>query len=100
MNVRHAYVAGFALTIGTITYYDVKTCKTLPWPPRIVASALVFGILDLFSILSPELAGIVAIGIVLASLVNKGFTSNCDHAQATTQAYEFQTIKGQGGILQ
>lgn len=91
MNRQHLYMAAFVVTLGIITVFEVKDCHDLPWPPRIVATAIVFGMLDLFSILAPELAGVVTIGIVLGALVNKGFSASCDHHQATLQAYSTDT---------
>jgi hypothetical protein len=73
MNLRNAYLISFALAVTIISYYDVHTCHRLPWPPRIVLTGLVFAMLDLFSLVSPELAGVIAVGVVLALIVNKGF---------------------------
>lgn len=97
MNARHGFLAGWAITIGTITYFDIKDCHDLPWPPRFIASAIVFGMIDLFATVNAELAGIIAIGIVLAALVNKGFTSDCTHTNATVQTSQFDSLQGQGG---
>ncbi len=87
MGGRKFFLAGFAITVGMITWGDFSKCSSLPWPPRIVAAAMVFAILDLFSALSEELAGVIAIGIVLAAIVNKGFATDCQHSEATAQAY-------------
>lgn len=92
MNMKHGMIAGWAITVGMIVYGDITTCKTIPWPPRIVAAALVFGMLDIFSVISEELAGVVAIGIVLAAIVNKGFATNCNHAGGTVQPASYQTL--------
>jgi len=73
MNVRNAYLVAFALAIIIIAYYDVHTCHRLPWPPRIIMTGLVFAMLDLLSLANQELAGVIAVGIVLALIVNKGF---------------------------
>jgi len=73
MNLRNAYLAAFALAVIIIAYYDVHTCHRLPWPPRIILTGLVFAMLDLFSLVSQELAGVIAVGVVLALIVNKGF---------------------------
>lgn len=93
MNPKHMFLAGFAITVGMITYGDVSKCHDVPWPPRIVATALVFGLLDLFSVVSEELAGVVAIGVVLASIVNKGFASDCQHAGATIQPASYTSLQ-------
>ena len=70
-------MGGFAITLGVITYEEITKCKEPPWPPRIIATGIVFGLLDIFSLVSDELASIMAIGIVAAALVTKGFNPNC-----------------------
>jgi hypothetical protein len=94
MNIKHAYLIAFAITVGIITWGDIKECHEMPWPPRIVAAGLAFGMLDIFSIVSEELSGVIAIGIVLAAIVNKGFTANCQHAEATAQPASYTTLQG------
>lgn len=96
MNIKHAFLAGFAITAGIITWGDISQCHEMPWPPRFVGAALAFGMLDLFSVVSEELAGVIALGIVLAAIVNKGFSTSCDHAEATAQPASYQSL--QGGI--
>lgn len=99
MNQKHFFLVGWVIVVGMIAYGDISKCKQLPWPPRIVAAALVFGLLDLFSALSEELAGIVAIGIVIAAVVNKGFAATCDHAEATAQPASYQSLQTSGDVL-
>lgn len=77
MNPQFLFVGGFVITAGYIAYTDIHDCSELPWPPRIVATGLVFGMLDLFSAMSPELAGITAIGFMLAMIVNGKLHSVC-----------------------
>lgn len=71
MNPRYMYLGGFVITVGVISYYDIAANHELPWPPRIVATGIVFTMLDLFSGFSPELSGVLAIGFMLAMIVNK-----------------------------
>lgn len=77
MNPQLMFVGGFVITAGMIAYWDIHDCHELPWPPRIVATGLVFGMLDLFSIFSQELAGVTAIGFMLAMIVNSKIHSAC-----------------------
>lgn len=100
MNIKHAFLAAFAITIGIITYYDVKQCKQLPWPPRFIAAGLAFGLMDLFSFISEELAGLLALGIVLAAIVNKGFVSDCNHTTTGTGQPATTTFIGGSGTDQ
>jgi hypothetical protein len=93
-------VAGFVITLAIISYSEVSRCKQLPWPPRIIGTGLVFGLLDLFSFVSEELAGVVAIGIVLAAIVNKGFVTNCSHTEAgTTQPPSYKSLQNAAGTI-
>lgn len=92
-------IAGFVITVGMITYGDVSKCKTLPWPPRFVAAAIVFGMLDLFSAVNEELPGVIAIGIVLAAIVNKGFAASCEHAGSTAQPASYSSLQTPGQTL-
>lgn len=95
MTFKHTYLIAFMICIGAITYQDVKNCQDMPWPPRIIATGIVFGILDLFSIISEELAAVIALGIVLGFGMNSlpikgvalpGFGPHCDHpCQGTAQ---------------
>lgn len=77
MNPQFMFIGGFVITAGMISYWDIHDCHELPWPPRIVATGLVFGMLDLFSLASPELSGIMAIGFMLAMIVNSKIHSVC-----------------------
>lgn len=80
MNPRFLFMGGFVITVGVISYYEVKECHDLPWPPRIVATGAVFALLDAFSFFSPELSGVIAIGFMLAMVVNTKLNAsvNCD----------------------
>ena len=97
MNAKHFFLAAWAITVGTISYHEIHDCKKAPWPPRIIAAGLVFGLLDLVALASVELGGVLAIGVVLAALVNKGFIKDCQHygtgnCQCTPQPHSYQFI--------
>lgn len=98
MNARHLFVGAFVVTTGMIVYDEFRNCKELPWPPRFVGTALVFGLLDLFSGLNEELPGVMAIGIVIAQVVQtlqhnkQGFSTNCQHAEATAQPVSYNSL--------
>lgn len=77
MNPRLMFIGGFVITAGMISYWDIHDCHELPWPPRIVATGFVFGMLDLFAVVNPELAGVLAIGFMLAMIVNTKIHSAC-----------------------
>ena len=97
MNFRHAYLIAFVLSVAVISYEDIHQCHRLPWPPRLIAAGLVFSLLSLFSAINEELAGVVAIGIVLATLVNKGFISDCaPHTTSTVQPTQAQFLASSG----
>jgi|SRR5215469_14273912 len=78
-------IAGsFAITLGVICYMEISKCKEAPWPPRIIGTGIVFGMIDLASMINDELAAVFAIGFVLAALVSKGFSPSCGCAQGQT----------------
>lgn len=85
MRFKHAFIVAFALCAGMISYQDITKCHDLPFPPRLIGAAITFGMLDLFSFLSEELASIMALGITL------GFFINTIHPPAAQ--------KGSGGFL-
>jgi len=88
MNFKHLYLAAFVISVGAISYQDLHHCHRLPWPPRIIKTGIVFALLDIFSALNEELGGVLAIGIMLGVLLNKGFVpDNCGDtmAKATVQ---------------
>lgn len=76
MNPRILYLGGFVITAGYISYQEIRHCGELPWPPRIIATGFVFGMLELFSGFSPELSGIIALGFGLAMIVNTRLQAN------------------------
>jgi len=87
MIAHNIFLAAFVIAVAVISYEDLHTCHRLPWPPRIIFTGLFFGLTALLSILNEELAAVVAIGAVLAILVNRGFVGDCTPitAAATTQ---------------
>lgn len=89
---KKLYWAAFIITVSVMAWRDIHKCHDLPWPPRFVFAGITFIGLDLFSILSEELAGVMAIGIVLAVLVNKGFDPECNHAGGTVQPASYESI--------
>lgn len=89
---NHAKIFGFLIVVGIITWREIVDCHTLPWPPRYLDAAIVFGILDIGgSVLGDDLTNIVAMGLVLAMLVREirpspsgfkytlGGPMGCDH---------------------
>lgn len=84
MNSHRAMITGFVISAGIITWQEIHSCHTFPWPPRYVGAGIVFGLLDLTSpFISPELAGIVGFGFILAMIINGTLdprkAANCDH---------------------
>lgn len=86
------FLIAFAVATGLIAWSEIKTCHDLPWPPRFVFTGLTFGLLDMFSLIDEDLAGVIAVGFVLAlalpfalSEEDKGstrnpFVANCNHS--------------------
>lgn len=97
MRGKSIFWMAFLITIITLTWADIKNCHDLPWPPRYIGAGITFGMLDLFSIVSEELASVVAIGIVMAVVINKGFKPDCMHSGGTVQPASYNSIiPGQG----
>lgn len=114
MNARHLFIIGFAISCGFIAYQEIKCCHDMPWPPRFIAVGITFTILDIFSIVSESLAGVMAIGFTLAIIVNAlnpkpgnnnmVLTTSCDHSGVATTAdlanyQDFQTLATPQGQL-
>lgn len=92
MNQKHLMVGAFIIVVGLITYQEVRACHDLPWPPRLIATGMVFLFLDLFGAVAPQLAGVMAIGMVLAFLINT--------LQARSQLGQWvETTEGNGIFL-
>jgi hypothetical protein len=81
MNYRHFYLMGFVLSAAAISYYQMKECHRLPWPPRLIHTGMVFVCIDLMSMFNEEVAGIVAIGFVIAIFVKRGWVADCSEFQ-------------------
>ena len=102
MNSRGIILGSFAISLGIICYLEIAKCKEAPWPPRIIGTGIVFGMIDLFSLISEELASVFAIGFVLAAVVSKGFSPSCGctgdaqppcpHPCATAQPASYQNL--------
>lgn len=113
MNPRRLNLFAFLLAVSAITYFHMKKCRELPWPPQFIYTALVFVMLDFFSLLNEELAGVTSIGFVIALFVKQGWITDCEHGgtgQPQTTAFmgspqppgtaslqEYQQQTGQGG---
>lgn len=103
MNERKLMLACFFIVIAIIAWGDITNCSgtdKLPWPPRLVLTALVFGMLDLFSGLLGPIAPLFGIGFVIAAIVNKQFTHtdcNARTALSTAQPSDFLAAFGTGG---
>lgn len=90
MNARKLNLYAFLLAVGAITYWHLKKCRELPWPPQYIYTALVFSLLDIFALFNEEVAGITSIGFVIAIFVKEGWIADCEHGgtgQPSTTAY-------------
>lgn len=90
MNGRRLNLYAFLLAIGAITYWHIKKCRELPWPPQYIYTAIVFALLDIFSAFNEEIAGVTSIGFVIAIFVKEGWIADCEHGgtgQPGTTAY-------------
>ena len=79
MNPRRLNLFAFMLAISAITYWHIKKCKELPWPPQYIYTAIVFALLDIFALFNEELAGVTSIGFVIAIFVKQGWIADCEH---------------------
>lgn len=86
MNRRHIFLGAFVIFVGIHTYWELRNCHDLPWPPHFIGAGIALGLLDLFSFVNEDLASVMAIGLVLASVVQKGFTGDCSHKCTGTSA--------------
>lgn len=80
----------FLLAVSAITYFHMKKCHELPWPPQYIYTAMVFLMLDIFALLNEEIAGVTSIGFVIAIFVKQGWIADCEHGgtgQPQTTAY-------------
>lgn len=90
MNARRLNMWSFLLACGAITYWHIKKCRELPWPPQYIYTALVFAMLDIFSLFNEEISAVSSIGFVIAIFVKQGWIADCEHGgtgQVHTTAY-------------
>ena len=90
MNARRLNLYAFMLAAAAITYWHIKKCRELPWPPQYMYTALVFILLDILSLFNEEIAGVTSIGFVIAIFVKQGWIADCEHGgtgQPQTTAY-------------
>jgi hypothetical protein len=85
MRGRNLNLMAFVIICGTIAYYDLKQCHRLPWPPRFIFAGLTFLLMEAVSIFDEQVAGVVAVGMVIAILLKDGFVSDCEHGAQTGQ---------------
>lgn len=100
MRGRNLNLLAFVLICATITYYDMKKCHRLPWPPRFVFAGMTFFLMEGVSIIDETLAGVIAIGMVIAIFLKKGLVSNCqgEFQGATGQPAKIGNINGNAEI--
>jgi hypothetical protein len=91
MNGKRLNLMAFMLICGAITYFDLRKCHRLPWPPRFIFAGMTFLMMEVISMFDETIAGVVAIGFVIAIFLKDGFVSDCDHVSPTgqPQAIEF-----------
>lgn len=94
MNGRQLYMGAFLLSIVTISYWSFRKCHELPWPPQFIYTGLVFALLHLFSLLNEEIAGVTAIGFVLATFLKKGWVADCAHGAKGTASVQTTSFIG------
>lgn len=97
MKMRHSFVIAWAIVVGLVIYRHIR-CPggpQLPWPPQLIAPALGFGMLDIFgAFVSDEIASVMALGLVVAALVTKGFQPVCGpHPCATAQPASYKNLQ-------
>lgn len=99
--MQHIYLGAWIVVSAMIAYQDIHHCHDLPWPPRFIYAAIVFGMLDIAGGFIPELAALMAGGMVLAFGLCTlrpnsrcgGFHASCDH-HGTEQPASYQFIQG------
>jgi len=85
----------FILIVAIITYNDMKKCHRLPWPPRFIFAGLTFFLMEAVAILDETVAGVMAIGFVIAIYMKDGFVSSCP-GQTTSQTGQPQSVEFTG----
>jgi hypothetical protein len=78
-----AFVGGLAI----VTWSEIKFCHDMPWPPRLVGTGIVYGMIDVIGILSDPLANVFAIGftvVLLMQVLSDNWSGplqpNCNHS--------------------
>lgn len=61
-------IAEYLVALGFVSWGAIKN-HAAPWPPSIVYTSAAFVILGMVAQLSPELAGVLGAGFLLAALV-------------------------------
>ena len=86
MRGRNLNLIAFILICGSISYFDMKKCHRLPWPPRFIFAGLTFLMMELITMVDETLGGVTAIGFFIAIFINNGFVKNCaqEFGDATT----------------
>jgi hypothetical protein len=90
MNLQRLNLFAFLVSISAISYYHVKKCHELPWPPQFIYTALVFAMLGIVGMFNEEIGGVGSIGFVIGIILKQGFIADCNHqgtGQPTTVAY-------------
>src|SRR6516225_8778482 len=96
MSGNRLFLLGFVISLGVISFFEVKKCHRWPHPSRFVYAGIVFALLEVFSFFNEEIAGVSAIGFVIAQLVGKGFVGDCElKSTGQPQTVAFQTSKNQ-----
>lgn len=107
MSANRILAAEFVVAIGFSSWAALKTHQ-LPWPPTVMRTAVAFGILYILAQASPELAGMLGAGFLLAQLIkvleNKtpytgGVPERADTNSATPNAHLPGDSKHSFGIL-
>jgi hypothetical protein len=83
MRGRNLNLIAFVIICIAITYYDIRKCKRMPWPPRFIFAGIAFGFMELVSLFDETLSGVTAIGFVIATFLKEGFVATCDEMQGT-----------------
>lgn len=58
----------YIIAIGVVSWAAIKK-NLAPWPPAIIYTSAAFAILGILSNVSPELAGVLGAGFLLAALI-------------------------------
>jgi hypothetical protein len=87
----------FVIIVGIITYNDMKKCHRLPWPPRFIFAGLTFFLMEGISLIDETVAGVMAIGMVIAIYMKDGFVASCPgEAGTASQTGQPQSVEFTG----